>query len=257
MIDVFDRLKDSIEIITIESNLSIRFENKKQHFGTKTRDEIDDYWRTLRGCFNGMLIHVKKFTRDDRKITFSTEIGYYKDFVGTKNKRPVSLALVSDIAEYCMPLSVGAIVITKDNKIVVAKRKGTNLNNDLYSFPAEGYFNPKHAINNDISVFNGIADEVKEELGISINELSSFHILGIVYDRLITKQPYIVTIWKTNLSSIEVTNRFNKTKKEEFKSIKFIENEKIPFLMFINEHELTLHNLGKAMLYASYMRWQF
>ena len=257
MIDVFNRFNNSLEVIPIESNLSIHFENKKQHFGMETRDEIDDYWRTLRGCFNGMLVHVKKFTRDNGKIIFYTQIGYYKDFVGTKNKRPVSLALTSDIAECCMPLSVGAIVITKDNKIVVAKRKGTNLNNDLYSFPAEGYFTPKHAINDDISVFNGIADELKEELGININELSSFHVLGIVYDRLITKQPYIATIWKTNLSSIEVNNRFNKTKREEFKLIKFIENEKIPFLKFIKEHELTLHNLGKAMLYASYMRWQF
>ena len=252
---MLEEYEDSIELIFIESSLSIDFEHKKQRFDTETQDKINANWEESKKCFNGELIHVNKFLKDDTRICFLTQIGSYKDFIGTKDERPDSLMLACGKADCCMPLSIGAIVITKDGKIIVAKRNGTNLNNDFWSFPAEGYFNPKHAINGQVSIFNGIADELKEELGININELIYFRVLGIVFDRVITKQPYIAIIWKTNLSSFEIKSRFNKTKREEFKIIDFIENKKIPFLDFIKEHELTLHNLGKAILYGLYMEW--
>ena len=47
------------------------------------------------------------------------------------------------------------------------------------------------------------------------------------------------------------------TEKEEFEEIDFIDNNRKTFNDFINKHELTLHNLGKAMLYRQYMGWSY
>lgn len=243
-----------LEIIPISSKLRIKFIPKKQNFNLEIRKEVDKHWQASKNCFDGSLIDVIQFENNEDEIYFLTQIGSYKDFIGTKNRRPSSLKDVAS-GKYCMPLSVGTITISKDNKIVATKRTRTYLNNDHYSFPAEGYLEPKCVINNEVSILSGIAMEMNEELGININELKSFHILGIVYDSLITKQPYIATIWETNLKSVEIEERFKETERKEFGSIGFIENKKDPFIDFINKHELTLHNLGKAMLYVSYQGW--
>lgn len=247
----------SIEIVPVKTNLIIDFDPKKQRLNPEIQKEIDDCFKSKINCFDGALIHVKKI-EIGKKIRFSTQIGSYKDFIGTQHRRPNSIGKIHGRQDYCMPLSIGAIVITKNNKIIVAKRKKTNLNSNYWSFPAEGYLDPnKHLINNEISVFNGIAAELKEELGIHINEVKTFHILGIVYDKEITKQPYIATIWKTNLKTFDIKNLFKKTEKEEFEEIDFIDNNRKAFNDFINKHELTLHNLGKAMLYRQYMGWSY
>ena len=241
----------TIEIIPC-SKLRIDFIPKKQKFDLETKKEINKHWQKSKDCFNGSLINVIQFENNEDVSYFLTQIGSYKDFIGTKNKRPNSLNNVSK-GNYCMPLSIGSITISNDNKIVVSKRKGTFLNNNCYSFPAEGYLDLRCITNNNVSIFNGLALEMNEELG--INELRAFHILGIVYDSLITKQPYIATIWKTSLNSTEIEERFYYAEKKEFQSIEFIENEKDCFIEFINGHELTLHNLGKAMLYILHKGW--
>jgi prepilin-type N-terminal cleavage/methylation domain-containing protein len=192
--------------LAIKTSLIIDFDPKKQRLNPEIQKEIDGCFKSKINCFDGALIHVKKI-EIGKKIRFSTQIGSYKDFIGTQHRRPNSIGKIHGRQDYCMPLSIGAIVITKNNKIIVAKRKKTNLNANYWSFPAEGYLDPnKHLINNEISVFNGIAAELKEELGIHINEVKTFHILGIVYDKEITKQPYIATIWKTNLKTFDIKN---------------------------------------------------
>ncbi|HOI60129.1 MAG TPA: hypothetical protein PKU93_02275 [Candidatus Pacearchaeota archaeon] len=242
-----------LEIIPISGKLRIEFIPKKQNFNLEIQKEIDEHWQESKNCFNGPLIDVIQFKNSNDEIYFLTQKGSYKAFIGTKNRRPSSIKDVTN-GKYCMPLSVGTMVISSDDKIAVTKRTGTYLNNDRYSFPAEGYLDLNCVKNNEISIFDGIAMEMKEELG--INELKLFRILGIVYDSLITKQPYIATIWETNLNSSQIKECFRNTEKKEFESIEFIENKKDPFTDFINKHELTLHNIGKAMLYASYQGWK-
>ncbi len=245
---------DALEIIPIHKRLRIDFIPEKQGFSLEIQKEIDRHWKSKENCFDGPLIDVVQFKDNDDEIYILTQTGSYKDFIGTKDRRPSSM---KDIAskKYCMPLSIGAITISKDNRIAITKRIGTYLNNNYYSFPAEGYLEPKCVIDNKVSILSGIAMEMNEELG--MHDLKSFHVLGIVYDSLITRQPYIATIWEANLESSEIEKCFKNTERKEFRSIEFIENKKDPFMDFINEHKLTLHNLGKAILYASYQGWQF
>lgn len=240
---VFMIVLPDLELIMID-NIKVRFNPEKVDYDTEVIKKINSYWQSIVGCFNGELTHVKSISVDGLIMSIDACIGYYKDFLGSD--KPDSLAGIGGARNCCIPLSVGAITITSDHKVIVAKREGTCLNQNKWSFPAEGYMLPGKTIENNLLL------EMEEELGIC--KYSSLQVIGLVFDRIV-KQPYIAIVCHLGISSEEVQIAFKYTDKTEFKEIRFIDNEEESFLSFCSKSDLTLHNLGKAILYCSFMGW--
>ena len=233
---------EELEIIEID-HIDLIFNNKIQSISSEAQEEIDLQWKTINNCFNGEVWHVEKLIFKCDRLIIKGCIGYYKNFLGGKG--PNSIFEINTSNDCCIPLSVGAIVVTFDNKIVVAQRKGTHLNNNKWSFPAEGYMGPGKMI------LENIKDEMREEL--CVTNCNGFYVMGIVFDRKV-KQPYVCIVWKTRLKSEEVLNAFQETDKKEFEHISFIDNNIHSIMRFCSTHDLTPHNLGKAYLYCNQLK---
>lgn len=235
--------KNGLEIIEV-NDIELFFRNEKQVMSLDKRLEIDNRWKGIEGCFDGKLVHVERISWSGDKAIIRACIGSYKDFICTD--RPDTIDGINEAKDCCIPLSVGAITITGDDKIVIAKRHGTYLNNGKWSFPAEGYMVPGESIEGNLLV------ETEEELGISAYD--GLRIMGIVFEE-VTRQPYIAVILETSVSSQSLLDSFNSCPDKEFEEISFIDNEREDFIRFYEGHDLTPHNLGKATLYHSYRGW--
>lgn len=205
--------------------------------------------------FDGPLVHAKEICIFKDEIMIVGQESCYEKFIETKNVPRITRML--SIGDYCNPLSVGVVLITSDNMIPFALRIGTHLNNLLFSFPAEGYLDPIKDLNDKenriISFTNAAQREIKEELNIDAKDLISFEVGGIVFDSI--EQPYITLFVNCRLTSSEVKALFEKSDKNEFKEIGFIENTKETLEKFLEEHQVTPHNLGKMELYRNYKGW--
>lgn len=240
--------EEKYSIIPIETKtLKIFLDLRKQSLSKNVQIE--------KGYFDGPLIHAKIISFLGSEIMIVGQKSSYGKFIETKKVQRIT-RMVS-IGDYCNPISVGVVLVTSDEKIPFALRSETYLNNSLFSFPAEGYLDPTQDLedkeNKIISFVNAAKREIKEELNIEPENLTSFQVGGIVFDEI--EQPYIALFVGCKLTSSEVKALFEKSKKEEFKEIGFVENTKEALEKFLKEYQVTPHNQGKIELYKKYKGW--
>ena len=203
------------------SQVVASFKNKAQALSPREMDAIEVEWNRQcdvvqkdgRTLFNGEMLRLDSHVARDvtgkgTTLALSLSKTSYKNFVGT------NMALFRDDVRIAPehlanPLGLSALVICSDAKILLGLRgKGTF----LYS----GYWHTFGGTadlgdvgeDGSVSVFDVMARELEEELGITDEETSQLRCIGLVRDRFIL-QPELIFEARVALSSIEVAQRLH------------------------------------------------
>jgi 8-oxo-dGTP pyrophosphatase MutT (NUDIX family) len=215
--------------------LKVRYNPGRQSYGHKA---------------NELIFRVNKWSdfnsRDGlQKIELHLTDTDYKEFVGTRNPEFIATFGKKQISN---PLSVGAVLITEDNKLILGRRS-SSIDGSKYALSViAGYLDPQkdilHIHNKDgsdyvdiVDIFHGIEREIYEETGIAAYDVVELVCLGIIANRK-QNQMNIPFCGILNISSDEVITKRSETQDSEFSEILFVQND----LRSINEFMNTQSN---------------
>jgi 8-oxo-dGTP pyrophosphatase MutT (NUDIX family) len=234
--------------------LKVRYNPGRQSYGHKANELIELKWNEFLELnpksYNGPLFRVNKWSdfnsRDGlQKIELHLTDTDYKEFVGTRNPEFIATFGKKQISN---PLSVGAVLITEDNKLILGRRS-SSIDGSKYALSViAGYLDPQkdilHIHNKDgsdyvdiVDIFHGIEREIYEETGIAAYDVVELVCLGIIANRKQNQMniPFCGTL---NISSDEVITKRSETQDSEFSEILFVQND----LRSINEFMNTQSN---------------
>lgn len=168
----------------------------------------------------------------------------YKEYVGTRAPR----ILIEYGPRYVAnPLAICSVVVTADQKILIARRsRKVELRPRYFHVPA-GHIDPqKHTNCRGVPhPFAALIGELNEETGIIKTHIKGALCLGLVYDRVFS-HPELVFKTDIILTSSEL-GHLNPSDKEMGR-LKFIENNSKRLLNFITQHYREITPTGKANL---------
>jgi hypothetical protein len=166
--------------------------------------------------FAGPLASVSEIKREERTLTLVLRRTDYKAFIGTRQRNRKSLNLTQKPLdkEFPLPLSIGAVTITQDNKIVAGIRERVGLSKGLVCTLPSGFFDPTK----DFTWEDCLQRELREEIG--IERFTQTKILGLIFDRKIAQQPLLAVRIKIPIAS----NEISRAQIDEIKELAFIDN---------------------------------
>lgn len=212
-------------------------------FTQSLREKIEKRWKEHLMKhpydFAGPLASVSEIKREERTLTLVLRRTDYKAFIGTRQRNRKSLNLTQKPLdkEFPLPLSIGAVTITQDNKIVAGIRGKVGFGKGQACILPSGFFDPIE----DLKWQDCLQRELQEEIGVERFKLNS--ILGLIFDRKIAQQPLLAIRIKIPITS----NEISRTQIEEVKELVFIDNS----IRGVKKHRLqwTPHSRGKLILH--------
>lgn len=235
-------------------SIKVHYSPRKQSFSRELQEKIAIEWSyhlvINPNDFDGKLASVIAISISNDKAIIKTRESTFSTFLSLKETRPSKIDLNCTPLDKrnCLPLSVGAIAITNDNKVIVATRSNTAFDCETLTFLPGGYIDPVVDIEGqDISVPFCINRELKEELGVSSYENSKY--LGIVYSKESSKQPLIALRLKLFESSERIQNTY--TGNNESYDLYFIDNNVKTMASFLKDKKIAIHDAWKAILHFS------
>jgi hypothetical protein len=138
-------------------------------------------------AFNGRLFRVDRYNlKENNLIELHLNDTDYKEFVGTRDYEFIRRFGSENAAN---PLSVGAVMVTNDNKIVLGKRsKDIDIGKSKNSVAA-GYLDPEKDMTNSansdstVDIFSGIKREIYEETGITNGDIVGLVCMGLINNK--------------------------------------------------------------------------
>jgi 8-oxo-dGTP pyrophosphatase MutT (NUDIX family) len=244
--------------------LKVRYKPVRQSYGLKANELIELKWNEFLALnpksYNGPLFRVNKWSdfnsRDGlQKIELHLTDTNYKEFVGTRNPEFIATFGKDQISN---PLSAGAVLITKDNKLILGRRS-SSIDGSKYALSViAGYLDPQKDIlrirNKDgsdyvdiVDIFHGIEREIYEETGIAAYDIVELVCLGIIANRKQNQMniPFCGTL---NISSDEVVTKRSKTQDSEFSEILFVQNDIRSINEFMNAQSNEFSDLLNSTL---------
>jgi len=187
--------------------------------------------------FPGPLASVCEIKMEGAILTLTLKRTDYKTYIATRWKKRKRLVKQRPLdREFPLPLSIGAVTVTEDNKIIVGIRERVGLARGLADTLPSGYFNPEE----DARWEDCLVRELREEIG--IEKFTKLKILGLIFDCKITQQPLLAVNLQLPFTSSEI----NWIGEETLEMI-FIDND----INSIKErgYSWTPHARGKLILY--------
>lgn len=176
--------------------------------------------------FNGRLYRLDNHTVTKNLLQLSVSDTDYKEYVGT---RDIDFVNKFGMEFTSNPISVGIVLITLDNKIILGRRTNdVDIEKSKIAVMA-GYADPSlDCKENKPDLFYAVKREVSEELLIDMNSISNLKSLGLVYNSC-RNQTYMPFQGQIQAYADDIQN-FNK---KEFSQIIMIDNEKQTIIDFI------------------------
>lgn len=234
-------------------NIVTYHEPKRIHQDPAAAKSIESKWSAFLHAnpdsFNGPLFRMDSYVLDrtpkgiDRIELFLSDTDY-KEFVGTRDPEFVTTFGKEKIGN---PVSVGVILISKDNKLILGKRS-SKIDADKSSISVvAGYLDPQkdiirdhHSNSDKVDIFYGICREIYEETGIEVKDFVELICIGVLVNRR-HNQVNIPFYCKLNILARDVLNRAYKCSKREFAELFAVQNteQSLEELMEKPEHEIS------------------
>jgi 8-oxo-dGTP pyrophosphatase MutT (NUDIX family) len=243
-------------------SINICYVSRRIH---QTRDAVkfieskwSDFVNKTSIAFNGKLFRVDGYnTVENNLIELNLSDTDYKEFVGTRDHEFIRRFGRENAA---IPLSVGAVIVTKDNKIVLGKRaKDIDIGKSKISVAA-GYLDPEKDIvnsansDNTLDIFSGIKREIYEETGVTNRDIVGLACMGLIDNK---EQNQINAPFYCKLDIFAKEFETNKMPQQaEFSQIIMIDNTVRSIDDFINgpENELSDVLVPTLSMYKSLNR---
>ena len=204
---------------------------------------IEEIWKNVTKenpyIYNGDLVGIKQHQTAQNRLEVQVCKSTYKEFIGTRDSFYVKKFGMKNIAN---PLSVCALIITSDDKIVLGKRsKFVDLSKLKLTIPS-GWIDPSKDLKfNKIDAFEVIKRETGEELGIYQNELT-LKCLGLVFNRMFNHS--FIPFW--GITKLDSSTIFERKRNDEFSELVKFENNVGKLL---SKHHEQLSDVAKATLF--------
>ena len=191
--------------------------------------------------FPGPLVSISEIEVKGEILHLAVRRTNYKTYIGTRwkrKRRKLDLAQKPLDRNFPLPLSIGAVTTTKDDKIVIEIRGKVGLGKGLTNTLPSGYFDP----HKDLSWQDCILREMREELGIESNFIRSLKVLGLILDCKISQQPLLAVDMQVEVESEGIIPR-----EDEIAKLGFLENSMETVRRW--RHPWTPHSIGKLILH--------
>lgn len=201
-------------------NIVCKYIEQPKIFTPEAKEFIENNFKLKAGekSFNGTLFGINRFEiSNDNLIHLDYEKSDYKTYLASRNRE--YKPYIEDNNYFIVPLGVLALIITKDNKIIVSGRSNYNKNDKLVG----GFVDIKDLEGEKINFLSAINREITEEIG-NI-EIFDTKILGVILSTcftfiMTTKSKYI----SEEIIDIYKNNQFED--KYEMENMIFIDNNK-------------------------------
>lgn len=210
--------------------LRIRYKAGNVQFTEEMKNLIDKLWKKEKKdpeTYNDKLYHVQNVDVSETSITLYTIDSSYKEYVGSRD--PVFKTLFG--SSHCIdPLSIGAVVVTADSKILMGKRKGIQTvggsKEGPYSIVA-GYVQLSKKTTNSPDPTAALYQELFEEASIHQEEILNHKILGLV------ERSYLAFEVRSKAFSFQLMSR--NPAEEEFARLEFVDNDHNSLREFVKQ----------------------
>jgi hypothetical protein len=229
-------------------------------FSKQDHEIIDREWKAAIGIskkkgtplYNGKLYTLRKWEYSNGKLLIELSDTNYKEYVGT---RSAAFLARHSFEQTANPLAVCACAITSDGKIVVARRKNVDVNNNKFHVIG-GFVDPERDyIKQCPNVFHAIKREISEEVNVSLDDFCKVRCLGLVHNNLIPHSE-LVFMAKLGVASSQIS--INKSFEKEMGRIEFLEDNSTVIKNFVlaNDREITPTGQANLLLYSAISRKQ-
>jgi 8-oxo-dGTP pyrophosphatase MutT (NUDIX family) len=222
-------------------DLVVKYKPGRESYYHKALELIELKWNEFLALnpnsYNGQLFRVDKWSyfqsRDGiHNIGLHLTDTDYKEFVGTRDREFIATFGKEKTAN---PLSAGAVLITKDNKIILGRRS-SSIDGSKSAFSViAGFLDPQKdcvrvhktggsGYADKVDIFHGIKREIYEETGIAANDIVELICLGLIANRKQNQMnvPFCASL---NITSDEVIVKRSKSLDPEFSEILFVHND--------------------------------
>lgn len=187
-----------------------------------TVDYIKREWVKIQkknpALFAGDLVGVTHYQTSDKLIEIGTIHSTYDDFFVSNTHEFLQKF---PLEEPPNPLSVGIILVTNDEKIVLGIRNNNVAHQKNTLTVPSGMIDKTDVINdNQVDSFHAIIREVFEETNIPQHSLFDMRCIGLIWNGL-HRQTYMPFFGRTNLKSNDIKEMFHTG---EFSELVFIPN---------------------------------
>lgn len=233
--------------------IKITYEQKRLNQAKDVLQFIESKWNDAIAkspkLYNGKLFRVAKTMVQPDMIQLHLEDTDYKEYLGTRNNDFLTKFGSENISN---PLSVGAVVQTRDNKLLFGRRHFTEWQEGKIAI-ASGYVDPEHDMHNgNPDIFHSVVRELSEEFNIRNCVIKNIICYGLIFNKIQqqTYIPFLITL-ENNSEDVSINTIY-----DEFSNLIKIENDKKTISAFIikNKNELSDITVPSLQLHLKYFK---
>jgi 8-oxo-dGTP pyrophosphatase MutT (NUDIX family) len=204
--------------------------------------------------FDGCIASVKRITRAPGRALIETRWSHFAAYAFSREARQGrKIDLDDPVIDRCypMPLTIGAIAITSDGRVVAARRGKTAYESDQVAFVPGGYFNPQNdCVGSALSIEKLLMRESQEELKIDLIDIMRWKTMGMVQSLSGSCQPMIALMIDLAVTESELRKRFS-ADEEEIRELIFVDADKESLRELYWSRDLCPHDRYKVFLYIA------
>lgn len=174
----------------------------------RLQKQIDDAWEDARQSpsgahlFDGAMCRLESHAVEDSLLHLKLSPTSYRIFFGTNMQNPPSVEPPGR-ASLANPLGISAALISSDGWLVLGRRSTRVAYYPERVHPFAGSVEPRADAKVSINVFDDVRRELKEELHLCPNELTSLRCIGFVQDARL-RQPELIFETHTSCTRAEL-----------------------------------------------------
>ncbi len=224
-----------------KKQVTILWEKDSQILPDELKNKMNSFWqREIKETgkttylFNGNLCRLNNWHIENAALTFDLGNTTYKELLySNKYHRD----LVKQFGEACLSkaLGISLILTTNDNRLILIKRS-ENVGESPGKFDViGGHVTPDEHLVNDIpDLFLAMADELKEEVNLSIKQ-EQMAIIGLLETRF-NQKPELIFAYQSVLSAGEIIQTGTRQSSTEIADFLHIENDKHRLTDFLDRN---------------------
>lgn len=230
--------KDQIQI-TIQPHVIIRSPDARNYILKEWMKKVID------NCdlFPGTLVRVNDHNVVNKELKMNVGYTTFDDYFITRTKA-FQKKFPSELS--ANPLSVGIIIVTNDNYILLGKRKEKGSQEGKLTLPS-GMVDGDDVQNNMVDVFGAIKREVWEETGISDAKLHNLLCYRLILNK-VYGQTYMAFFACVDLPAAKIQKLKRKDDEIDFTSECFCRNEKERIKEYLGKNKDILSDIAEPSL---------